>query len=54
MGVNYYQTCVAEYNDINGVGMTNTMNNTGEKGTAQVQGVPGLYKNPANDFLPTN
>ena len=53
MGVNYYQTCVAEYNDINGVGMTNTMNNTGEKGTAQVQGVPGLYKNPANDFLPT-
>ena len=26
MGVNYYQTCVAEYNDINGVGMSNTMN----------------------------
>ncbi|MFQ7799760.1 MAG: glycoside hydrolase family 1 protein [Coprobacillus cateniformis] len=53
MGVNYYQTCVAEYNPIDGVGMSNAMNTTGKKGTAQVQGVPGLYKNPANDFLPT-
>jgi len=33
--------------------MSNAMNTTGKKGTAQVQGVPGLYKNPANDFLPT-
>ena len=28
-------------------------NTTGKKGTAKVQGVPGLYKNPANEFLPT-
>ena len=39
MGVNYYQTCVAEYNDITGVGMTNIMNTTGVKGTAVVQGI---------------
>ncbi len=31
MGVNYYQTCVVEYNDINGVGSDHTMNNTGKK-----------------------
>ncbi|TGY65734.1 glycoside hydrolase family 1 protein [Dubosiella muris] len=53
MGVNYYQTCVAEYNPIDGVGMTNTMNTTGKKGTSTVQGVPGLYKNPQNEHLPT-
>lgn len=53
MGVNYYQTCVVEYNDINGVGSDHTMNNTGKKGTAKVQGVPGLYKKPQNEFLPT-
>ena len=39
----------AEYNPIDGVGMSNAMNTTGKKGTAQVQGVPGLYKNPANE-----
>ena len=53
MGVNYYRTCVAEYNPIDGVGATHEMNTTGKKGTAKVQGVPGLYKNPANEFLPT-
>ena len=53
MGVNYYQTCVVEYNDINGVGSDHTMNNTGKKGTAKVQCVPGLYKKPQNEFLPT-
>lgn len=51
--MNYYQTCVVEYNDINGVGSDHTMNNTGKKGTAKVQGVPGLYKKPQNEFLPT-
>ncbi len=53
MGVNYYQTCVAEYNPIDGVGMSNTMNTTGKKGTSTVQGIPGLYKNPQNENLPT-
>lgn len=53
MGVNYYQTTVAEYNPIDGVGMSTTMNNTGKKGTTQVSGIPGIYKNPKNEFLPT-
>lgn len=53
MGVNYYQTCVAEYNPIDGVGMSTTINTTGKKGTSTVQGIPGLYKNPQNEHLPT-
>jgi 6-phospho-beta-glucosidase len=53
MGVNYYQSTVVEYNPIDGVGTTNEMNNTGKKGTTKVQGTPGLYKKPANEFLPT-
>lgn len=53
MGVNYYQTTVVEYNPIDGVGTSHEMNTTGKKGTAKVQGVPGLYKNPSNEFLPT-
>ncbi len=53
MGVNYYQSCVAEYNPIDGVGASHEMNNTGKKGTAKVQGVPGLFKNPQNEYLST-
>ena len=53
MGVNYYQTCVVEYNPLDGVTTTHEMNNTGKKGTAKIQGVPGLYKKPQNEFLPT-
>lgn len=53
MGVNYYQTAVAEYNDIYGVGANHEVNTTGEKGTAKISGVPGLYKNPANPYLKT-
>lgn len=53
MGVNYYQTTVAEYNPIDGVGMSTQMNTTGKKGTTQVSGVPGIYKNPKNEYLPT-
>ena len=52
-GVNYYQTAVAEYNDIHGVGANHEVNTTGEKGTAKISGVPGLYKNPANPYLKT-
>lgn len=51
MGVNYYQTSVVEYNPLDGVGMSTTINNTGKKGTAKVEGVPGLYKKPANPYL---
>lgn len=53
MGVNYYQSTVAEYNDEQGVQEVHEMNTTGKKGTAKVGGVPGLYKNPANPFLKT-
>ena len=53
MGVNYYQTTTVEFNDIDGVGTSHEMNTTGKKGTAKVQGVPGLYKNPQNANLPT-
>jgi len=53
MGVNYYQTTVVEYNPIDGVGETHTMNTTGKKGTSTVHGTPGLFKHPQNEFLPT-
>ncbi len=51
MGVNYYQSCVCEYNPMDGVTPYGTMNTTGKKGTAQEVGIPGIYKNPANPYL---
>lgn len=53
MGVNYYQTAVVEYNPIDGVRSSNSINTTGKKGSVEVSGIPGLYKNPVNKFLPT-
>ena len=53
MGVNYYQTTSVAYNPIDGINNMNGENNTGKKGTKAETGVPGLYKNPANEFLPT-
>lgn len=53
MGVNYYQSCVCEYNPIDGVGPYGVTNTTGKKGSSQVTGVPGLYKNPQNPNLKT-
>ena len=53
MGVNYYQSCVCEYNPLDGVTPYGTMNTTGKKGTGAVVGIPGVYKNPANTFLKT-
>ncbi|NLC96395.1 MAG: glycoside hydrolase family 1 protein [Erysipelotrichaceae bacterium] len=53
MGVNYYQTAVIEYNPMDGVTMSHEMNNTGEKGTQKVEGVPGLFKRLHNEFLET-
>lgn len=53
MGVNYYQTSVCEYNPLDGVTSEGEMNTTGKKGTNQVTGVPGIYKNPTNPYLKT-
>lgn len=53
MGVNYYQSCVCEYNPMDGVTPYGTMNTTGIKGSAQEVGIPGIYKNPANPYLLT-
>ena len=52
MGVNYYQSCVCEYNPMDGVTPYGTMNTTGVKGSAQELGMPGIYKNPVNPYLP--
>jgi len=51
MGVNYYQTAVAEANPLDGVKANHEMNNTGTKQEIKIHGVPGLYKNPANPYL---
>lgn len=53
MGVNYYQTCVCEYNEIDGVGPYGTFNTTGKKGTSETRGLQGVYKNPKNPHLKT-
>ena len=53
MGVNYYQTSVCEYNPIDGVTPYGTFNTTGVKGSGQVTGQPGLFKNPSNPYLKT-
>ena len=53
MGVNYYQTSVCEYNPLDGVTPYGTFNTTGTKGSGQVTGQPGLFKNPSNPYLST-
>ena len=53
MGVNYYQTAVAEANPADGVKANHEINRTGMKQAVKVHGVPGLYKNPANEYLGT-
>src|SRR5699024_12835337 len=53
MGVNYYQTSVAEFNPIDGVGPYGEMNNSGKKGTGETKGIPGLFKKPTNPYLET-
>ena len=53
MGVNYYQSCVCEYNPMDGVTPYGSMNTTGVKGSAQKLGMQGIYKNPANPYLMT-
>lgn len=53
LGINYYKTKVAEYNPLDGATMNVGVNNSGIKGSGKVVGVPGVYKNPANPYLPT-
>lgn len=53
MGINYYQTSVCEYNPLDGVTPYGTMNTTGQKGSGQITGIPGLFKNPSNPYLET-
>ncbi len=53
VGVNYYQTITYEDNPIDGVS-EGTMNTTGQKGSGQETGVPGLYKTKRNPYLETS
>lgn len=53
LGINYYKTKVAQYNPLDGATMQIQANNSGVKGSGKVVGVPGVYKNPHNPFLPT-
>ncbi|WP_099221758.1 glycoside hydrolase family 1 protein [Listeria costaricensis] len=50
MGVNYYRTMTNAFNPLDGVG-AGKMNTTGEKGTTEENGVPGLYKHVNNPYL---
>ncbi|HIU01855.1 MAG TPA: glycoside hydrolase family 1 protein [Candidatus Onthocola gallistercoris] len=53
MGVNYYKSCVCAYNPPDGVTFHGRINTTGEKGSGQEVGIPGIYRNPANPYLLT-
>lgn len=53
VGVNYYQTLTYEFNPIDGVA-EGTMNTTGQKGSGQETGIPGLYKTKRNPYLETS
>jgi len=52
VGVNYYQTIAYEANPLDGVS-EGAMNTTGQKGTTQATGVPGLYKTARNPHVET-
>ena len=53
LGVNYYKTLTYEANPLDGVS-DGAMNTTGQKGTGQETGIPGLYKTKRNPQLPTS
>jgi 6-phospho-beta-glucosidase len=50
LGINYYQTNTVVFNPIDGVGM-GKMNTTGEKGSTEESGVPGVFKRVENPFV---
>jgi len=52
IGVNYYKTIAYEANPLDGVS-EGTMNTTGQKGSGQDTGVPGLYKTARNPHVET-
>jgi 6-phospho-beta-glucosidase len=53
LGVNYYQTMTYEANPLDGVS-EGTMNTTGQKGSGQDTGIPGLYRTKRNPHLETS
>lgn len=52
LGVNYYQTITYEANPLDGVS-EGAMNTTGQKGSGQDTGIPGLYRTKRNPQLGT-
>ncbi|MBL1229968.1 glycoside hydrolase family 1 protein [Enterococcus sp. BWB1-3] len=50
IGINYYQTNTAAFNPLDGVGM-GKMNTTGEKGSSEESGLPGVFKRVENPFV---
>lgn len=50
MGVNYYQSNTFAFNPFDGVSVGKA-NTSGEKGSSEESGVPGIYKNCQNPFL---
>ncbi|HEX6289597.1 MAG TPA: family 1 glycosylhydrolase [Herpetosiphonaceae bacterium] len=53
VGVNYYQTTTYEFNPIGGVS-EGAMNTTGQKGSGQETGIPGVYKTARNPYVETS
>jgi 6-phospho-beta-glucosidase len=53
VGVNYYYTLTYESNPLDGVS-EGAFNTTGQKGTTEATGVPGLYKTARNSYLETS
>ncbi len=53
LGINYYQTITYEANPLDGVS-EGAMNTTGQKGSGQETGIPGLYKTKRNPHVPTS
>lgn len=51
LGLNYYQTATVKTNPLDGVG-AGKPNYTGEKGSAEETGIPGLYKEVTNPHVP--
>lgn len=51
IGINYYRTSTVEANQLDGVGISDSMNNSGKKGTAKESGIPGVYKTIKNPNL---
>ncbi|WP_206912436.1 beta-glucosidase [Enterococcus sp. DIV0840] len=50
LGINYYQTNTVVFNPLDGVGL-GKMNTTGEKGSSEESGLPGVFKRVENPFV---